>query len=316
MPHNEINFEGKTVVELYEDIVKQNIVNLSSITLSSFRESLLRDNVDATDSDWSFLKELIPESAAFQGENFPNETAMFQSTLAHFERHLPFDVLDVNAEWSKFLGTYVYMTKAQAEASGHPELLSYEEVYTAYFGTSVGFKELLQEYYVETLEKTGKGSVEDGFFLPSHSFEGWVLKVQRLSVLAGEGLGLTLQNTSSARVAVIDRILRLLIEMVDVIQRIAASQAERLTFLTSWQRAYTDLLSQIPVFTNANVRDALNQKIEPFQESIRSQRSLVQDDSKAIQSVINQSQDAANQQTNIGTALLQQLSTITAAILK
>jgi hypothetical protein len=66
MPHNEINFEGKTVVELYEDIVKQNIVNLSSITLSSFRESLLRDNVDATDSDWSFLKELIPESAAFQ----------------------------------------------------------------------------------------------------------------------------------------------------------------------------------------------------------------------------------------------------------
>lgn len=343
MSHDEVNFNGQTLEEVYEDIIKQDISTSSPHsarawykTTEQFRSALKIEDIDDPDNDWYQLRELISDSTDFAGGSYPSVEQMLENAHDHFLKSLPYgaptaDTLagkgELNEMWLQFLGTYVYITEAEAQnINDHDRLLSYEEFYEGYFGTLTGFKELLQEHYVEVLEETGNGDISQGFFLPSHNFEEWTEKVQRLSLTLEEGFGLTLANNSASEVAVIDRILRLLIEMVGILQNISASQADRLTFLTNWQRAYTELLSDVPVFTTAGssgplrvseaVRDELNAKIGPYQENIRANRSLVQDDSKAMQSVINQSQDAANQQTNIGSSILQQLSTIVAAIAK
>lgn len=51
---------------------------------------------------------------------------------------------------------------------------------------------------------------------------------------------------------ILSKIFDLLVLMIDVLQRTAASQANRLNFLTQWQKAYTDELNQIHSFTGGN----------------------------------------------------------------
>ena len=138
------------------------------------------------------------------------------------------------------------------------------------------------------------------------------------------------------RTLVIDRILRLLILLIDVLQRITASQASRLTFLTQWQSAYTELLTEVPKFTRGDgtpvgspnkggpsqgekndwARSEANQHFEKITQIIQARRNTVQDEAKQLQTSLNSSQDAANQQTQIATALLQQLSTLLSQIFR
>ena len=135
-------------------------------------------------------------------------------------------------------------------------------------------------------------------------------------------------------------------EMIDTLQKVSASQAERLTFLSRWQEAYTRQLTDIPTFTvgdgsaidggllktgevlppntmkdqlsdkEAKARTAVNQKMSALQEKSRARRGQISDYAKAMQSNLNQSQDNANQQTDIATAIIQQLSTILASIFR
>lgn len=51
---------------------------------------------------------------------------------------------------------------------------------------------------------------------------------------------------------ILNKIFDLLVLMIDVLQRTAAAQANRLNFLTQWQKAYTDELNQIHSFTGLN----------------------------------------------------------------
>lgn len=132
------------------------------------------------------------------------------------------------------------------------------------------------------------------------------------------------------RVRIIDRVFLLLVKMIDVLQKAAAALAERLQFLTEWQKAYTDQMDQIHTFVAQNgdyksddnsdksrqMRDELNRINTTFTEQARSRRSIVSDDAKALQTNVNQLSDAVNQQTNMATSLLQQLSTILSVIFR
>ena len=51
-----------------------------------------------------------------------------------------------------------------------------------------------------------------------------------------------------------------------------------------------------------------------LQTKVRAWRDQVGDEAKQMQTALNQSTDAANQQANMGSALLQQLSTILSQI--
>lgn len=150
--------------------------------------------------------------------------------------------------------------------------------------------------------------------------------------------GFTSINTSvttdsSVRVLVLNRLFKLIAEMIDVLQQVAASQAQYLTFLTQWQKAFTDLISEIKTFTRADgsvfgqidsttatvqtfsdQRNQANQLNLNLREKLSNLRGVAADTAKRIQSRINQSQDAATQQGQFATSLVQQLSTLLGAI--
>lgn len=125
---------------------------------------------------------------------------------------------------------------------------------------------------------------------------------------------------------ILNRIFDLILEMLGSLQRTATSQAERLNFMTQWQKAYTDVMNQIKVFTkedntvstalkdNDTNRGDLNRLNSQYTETLRNKRSIVSDDSKALQSNVNQSNDAVNQQSSLGSSILQELGTILSSI--
>lgn len=142
----------------------------------------------------------------------------------------------------------------------------------------------------------------------------------------GPPSGTSLSDSKFEETFRIDRVFKLLIALIEVLQGVAISQAQRLQFLTEWQKAYTALMDKIPVFTQtsslfsgtdteeANLRDDMNRINSTYTEQLRSQRSQIGDDAKALQANLNQTNDNVTQQANMATALLQQLSTILSTI--
>ena len=126
-----------------------------------------------------------------------------------------------------------------------------------------------------------------------------------------------------ARLSILNVLLVLLTDSIDHLQNAAAHQADRLQILTAWQKAYTDKIAQIPTFVqdpssgvaiygsqSAEKRTEANTFNSTLTEKLRGYNTLVQNDSKMIQSNIDQSNNTVSQQANLVTALLQQLSSI------
>lgn len=126
---------------------------------------------------------------------------------------------------------------------------------------------------------------------------------------------------------ILNRIFELLLKMISSLQSVAAAQAQRLNFQTSWQAQYTNLMSYVHVFTNgaggafskssdSTIRSDLNNLNSTFIQTLQNRQSVISDNSKALQSNVSQSNDAVNQQSNLGTAILQELSTLLSAIFR
>jgi len=128
---------------------------------------------------------------------------------------------------------------------------------------------------------------------------------------------------------ILNRIFDLLLGMITSLQNVAAAQSARLKFMSQWQSAYTDAMSQIHTFikggggafsadtsANSTTRDDLNRLNAGFTQTLQNRQSIISDDAKALQSNINQSTDAVNQQSNLGTAIIQELGTLLQAIAK
>lgn len=139
----------------------------------------------------------------------------------------------------------------------------------------------------------------------------------------------SLASGNYVKVLILDQIFKLLIQMIGTLQNVAAAQAERLNFLSQWQKAYTDVMNQIHTFikagndrisfggsSNASQRNDLNQLNSTYTQNLQNQRSVISDDAKALQSNVSQSNDAVNQQSNLATAIIQQMSTILGSIFR
>lgn len=143
----------------------------------------------------------------------------------------------------------------------------------------------------------------------------------------------------------LDRIFNLLVLMIDALQKAAAAQANRLNFLAAWQKAYTDEMNQIHAFVMNNgdggadtdfrrigggdfssppvsdsgenatkIRGDLNTFNTNLTQLMQGNRQVIADDAKALQTSVNQTNDAVQQQTDMATAILQQLSTILSSL--
>lgn len=210
--------------------------------------------------------------------------------------------------------------------------VNFQEIYDAFFGTgNPNFNSFLANYIKSVLYPA---SGQLGTFLPNENIGEWMKKVQESYSIALNGSAAPVTSSvgqSFKKVVVIDQILRLIIQMIGTLQKVAAMQSDRLRILTLQQSAYTTMITQVPIFTQGDgsifgrtdltskdeaqkARDQANNYNQTLTETIRSRRTTVQDDAKTMQSNINQSNDSANDQASTATALLQTLSTLLAAI--
>lgn len=139
----------------------------------------------------------------------------------------------------------------------------------------------------------------------------------------------SISSSNFTSTIILNRIFDLILNMITSLQDVAAAQAHRLTFMSQWQSAYTDAMSQIHTFVkgdgkafsandsaSAVSRDDMNRLNSNFIQTLQNRQSIVSDDAKALQSNVNQSNDAVNQQSNLGTAILQELGTLLSTIFK
>jgi len=127
--------------------------------------------------------------------------------------------------------------------------------------------------------------------------------------------------------SILNNVFNEILQMTTSLQYAAAAQANRLTFLTNWQQAYTNLIGEVHTFikggndalgedtsNNTTARSDLNNLNSNLIQTMQNRQSVISDDAKALQSNINQSNDAVNQQSDLGTAIIQELSTLLSAI--
>lgn len=209
-------------------------------------------------------------------------------------------------------------------ANAYANLASFEQVFAALGPpdpTGQIFQAKLKEFVTDAINK-------DGVFIPSQSLAAWGQQLiqERNQVLP---VGTPDLGTDSEKALVFNRILSLLIKLIGTIQTSAIAQANILKFETQFQNFYTGLQTQVPVFlkgdnnplgadsTNAaQLRNDLNSSFNPqIIDNLRSLRGIHEDRAKQIQTRINQSNDAVNQQTDIVSSFLQQLTALLNTIL-
>lgn len=128
---------------------------------------------------------------------------------------------------------------------------------------------------------------------------------------------------------VLSNIFNLLLNMTTSMQNIAAAQADRLQLYTSWQQTFTDKMAQIKTFMvgggqfisgtdepASQARQSLNQLNSNYIQTLQNRQSVVSDQAKALQSNVNQSNDAVSQQSNLGTAIIQEMNTLLGSIFR
>ena len=139
-----------------------------------------------------------------------------------------------------------------------------------------------------------------------------------------------------SKTLILNRVLNIIIKMISTLQQAAAAQANRLNFLTQWQKAYTDTMSQIHTFTPQNgdspiisdadptdsddkaaaAENSLNAVNATYTTVETNRRSVISDYAKTMQTSVNQTADSVNAQSSLATSFLQTLSTLTSTIFK
>lgn len=211
-------------------------------------------------------------------------------------------------------------------------LPSYKSVYQQ-FGppnaTEADFEQSVKDFYLSEVHK-------NGYFIPSRSFADWSQKVRndnQINATSPNGLT-SLAGNSSEKVSIINRILALLIRIIKSLQDIAIAQSNHITFRTKYQEAYTGLQKQVPVFLikdtigtpyklrttgtdESSARNDINSVVNSnLIDNLRALRGLQEDAAKKEQADINQTTDAVNQQTDMASNFIQQLTTLLSTIFK
>lgn len=209
---------------------------------------------------------------------------------------------------------------------------NYLQVYQAFYlndigGPGSGAQTALYNFIV-TLTNDPNG---DGLNY-SQDFGAWFTAVKEnyIAAINGNGsLALSAMGPSSAKVAIINRIYALIAEMIEVIQKTTAAQADQLKVLSVLQGEMTNMISKAPILTSSSdgelgdsdtddnqstLRDELNSVITAWTDTIRAQRDFIKSQAQTQQTNVNNSNDAVNQQASMATALIQQQSTLLSAI--
>jgi hypothetical protein len=258
---------------------------------------------------------------------YPSEGAAIASSTDFFNQWFKFTAVTTTLQ----VAQPPLVTEANQSITG--ALPSYEAIYNSYNpgATQADFQAALATFYNTQL-------TQNGFFLPSQSLNAWITQNATQYNVAVSG-GASYSSVSTDKSAIINRVINLLIAMITVLQKVGIAQANQLTFLTSFQNVYVQLQSQVPVFSQGNLysaqfgggttplgkagttpgneRNQLNTVYNAsLSQNLSAFRGVQQDAAKQVQSYVNQTNDAVTQQTDMATALIQQLSGIAGSIFR
>lgn len=216
---------------------------------------------------------------------------------------------------------------------------SYEELFNTFYpikDMSASDKRALFDQLLVMFAK--EEIAKNGYFIPTQSFQDWGSFIEQSAKLRIFGQHTSLESMGASKVLILDDIFLLLAQMTDTLQTVAAVQSDRLGTLSEWQKAYTEQIDQIPVFVSgdstyygqvdpadsnsdlakefADDRSELNALNTSYKENLTAHRQVISDDSKSLQSSINQSTDAVTQQANRASSILEQLSTLLSSIFR
>jgi hypothetical protein len=202
------------------------------------------------------------------------------------------------------------------------DLLLYQSIFLALFPSGVDpssgkvFTNVVFDYRQAML-------AQKGYFNPSQDFAGFVNNLKTTYEAAHplfQTLPTSLAPMGANKVLIILNIYKIISTLLNTIQEVAQAQAARLLILSQWQKAYTTLQAQIPVFlansppgVDTNLNTTVNAN---FRNIVQTNQAAIGDDIKTLQSNVNQSNDAMSQQTNFSTSLIQEMSTILSAIFR
>lgn len=300
-----------------------------------------------TINDWSLL---------VQGSGFPNSGGPFppnpQASIADpLDPAYPFNqamnAFFVNFDYSNsgdtasfatqldaYLGVTATLQKSSvssiiaANNSSIPSLPSYEDIYAA-FGPSGNpqnptFQQALQSF-VDNMVGTY------GYFDTSQFYNFWIQTVQRdNNTLNPYVTGVSsLDGNNSYKTLILNNLIQILIKIITTLQESSVAQANKLQFYTQYQNIYTQLMNEVPVFsiggpflggsdsTSGTVRNTLNTSFNAnVTDNLRSLRDIQQNNAQQMQTYINQSTDQVNQQSDMCSSFIQELSTLLTSIFR
>jgi hypothetical protein len=122
----------------------------------------------------------------------------------------------------------------------------------------------------------------------------------------------TVMTQPSLNTNILNRIIRLLTDLLPLLQNLATAQANQLDLPTKMQTLYTELIAKAPIYTKENVPKGgdvtqMNNNVALWTDRLRSYRDVWSDTAKKTQSNINITQEAVSQQVDMLTTFLQQL---------
>lgn len=231
--------------------------------------------------------------------------------------------------WKTFLTNISAMSGPTPGTYGgtvFPNVNTYRDIYlhTVPGATQDSFEEAFRDFYTNPHGIVQKSD----YFLPSHFLGEWVKQAgaDRIRALGLDGIAAV---TNSNETEILFRVFFLLEKMLQGLQSVAVSQANKETFYANIQSEYTSLISKIPVFTVANLHatgffddagqennrlQAITNKNQSYTQNLQAFRDLFGDQSKQQQTAIDQSNQEVSQQANLATTILQQMSTIVQSI--
>jgi hypothetical protein len=266
-------------------------------------------------------------------------------------------VSDFTTDWANYLTVSAAITNGQASdvedlfangnyynpgSSGTVNLQSYQEVYEAFNGelgtisTSSTNWTSAQRTFVSRFTEFYNSQVSaNGYFNTSEALSSWYNYSVNLYTNPSYSPTIPTQKDGTY---IINEVLMALIQMIGVVQSVAAAQANQLNFLAQWQAAYTNKLNQMHIFADGDgtvlgttfdgknnewsvqsrtiARNTVNQVNQSYITKLQANQSNISDTAKAMQTNVNQSNDSANQQASIADSILQELSTILSSIFR
>lgn len=281
------------------------------------------------------------------GDRYSFLLALFNGTLQEYNS-LPKPLINITGNaftdgsssvgrWASWLSVFMHNTIAITQASKLTGLqaLSYEEFYKSFLGTgnttqttaefNAFFAEFVKKVAGDPRASPNAIPGEVGYFNKSWLFDEFTKQVveKYFQTVGGSSeLAPSGSDAGSAKTAILNRIYALLVLMIESLQKVAAAQSDRLTVYTKWQQAYTDLQNKVKyvadkdsrfhtdLANNSTKRSSFNENNQSYTEKIKAYKSVISDDAKNLQTQINQSTDAVNQQSSMATSILQEIAAI------